>query len=182
MTQMGLHRPTGNSRVAVLPLANMSSDARDEIFCDGMAEELISALTKIAGLRVISRTSVMRYKNSKKSIGEISKELNVSAILEGSVRRAGNKIRITVQLADPKTEEQLWTEKYDRELEDIFEVQSEIAQKLADEVEIQINKSEKLKFDKKATDSEEAYILFLEGRHFLNTRTENGLKRAIELF
>src|SRR6266566_3886466 len=120
MTTMGLQRPTGNRRVAVLPLANMSSDARDEIFSDGMTEELISALSKIAGLRVIARTSVMRYKNSKKSIGEISKELNVSAILEGSVRRAGNKIRITVQLADPKTEEQLWTEKYDRDLEDIF--------------------------------------------------------------
>jgi len=107
----------------------MSSDARDEIFSDGMTEELISALSKIAGLRVIARTSVMRYKNSKKSIGEISKELNVSAILEGSVRRAGNKIRITVQLADPKTEEQLWTEKYDRDLEDIFAVQSEIARR-----------------------------------------------------
>ncbi len=103
------------NRIAVLPLANMSQDARDEIFSDGMTEELISALSKIAGLRVIARTSVMRYKDSKKPIGEISKELNVSAILEGSVRRAGNKIRITVQLADPKTEEQLWTEKYDRD-------------------------------------------------------------------
>src|SRR6266700_6954641 len=131
MTTMGLQRPTCNRRVAVLPLANMSSDARDEISSDGMTEELISALSKIAGLRVIARTSVMRYKNSKKSIVEISKELNVSAILEGSVRRAGNKIRITVQLADPKTEEQLWTEKYDRDLEDIFAVQSEIAQKVA---------------------------------------------------
>src|SRR6266702_2826751 len=174
MTTMGPQRSTGNRRVAVLPLANMSSDARDEIFSDGMTEELISALSKIAGLRVIARTSVMRYKNSKKSIGEISKELNVSAILEGSLRRAGNKIRITVQLADPKTEEQLWTEKYDRDLEDIFAVQSEIAQKVAGELEIQINK--------KATDSKEAYTLYLEGRHFLNTRTEDGLKRAIELF
>src|SRR5260370_19447519 len=182
MTQMGLHRPTGNSRVAVLPLANVSSDARDEIFSDGMTEELISALSKIAGLRVIARTSVMRYKNSKKSIGEISKELNVSAILEGSVRRAGNKIRITVQLADPKTEEQLCTEKYDRHLEDIFAVQSEIAQKVAGELEIQINKSEKLNLDKKATDRKQAYTLYLQARHFLNTRTEDGLKRAIELF
>ncbi|TMH96805.1 hypothetical protein E6H37_01615, partial [Candidatus Bathyarchaeota archaeon] len=126
-----------NRRIAVLPLANMSQDARDEIFSDGMTEELISSLSKIAGLRVIARTSVMRYKDTKKPISEISKELNVSAILEGSVRRAGNKIRITVQLADPKTEEQLWTEKYDRDLEDIFEVQSEIAHKVADELEIQ---------------------------------------------
>src|SRR2546425_3654016 len=88
MTTAGLQQPTGNRRIAVLPLANLSSDAKDEIFSDGMTEELISALSKIAGLRVIARTSVMRYKDSKKPLGEISKELNVSAILEGSVRRA----------------------------------------------------------------------------------------------
>jgi len=124
-----LQQQPDNRRIAVLPLANMSKDARDEIFSDGMTEELISSLSKIAGLRVIARTSVMRYKDAKKPIGEIGRELNVSAILEGSVRRAGNKIRITVQLGDPKTEEQLWTEKYDRDLEDIFAVQSEIAHK-----------------------------------------------------
>jgi len=142
-----LQQQPDNRRIAVLPLANMSKDARDEIFSDGMTEELISSLSKIAGLRVIARTSVMRYKDTKKPIGEIGRELNVSAILEGSVRRAGNKIRITVQLADPKTEEQLWTEKYDRDLEDIFAVQSEIAHKVADELEIQINKNEKLNLD-----------------------------------
>src|SRR6267378_7773 len=179
---MGLQRPTDNRRIAVLPLANMSSDARDEILSDGMTEELISALSKIAGLRVIARTSVMRYKNSKKSIGEISKELNVSVILEGSVRKAGNKLRITIQLADPETEEQLWSEKYDRNLGDIFAVQSEIAQKVANELEVQINRGEKLNLGKKATDSKEAYVLYLEGRHFLNTRTQNGLDTAIERF
>ena len=171
-----------NRRIAVLPLANMSSDANGEIFSDGMTEELISSLSKIAGFRVIARTSVMRYKDTKKPIGEIGKELNVSAVLEGSVRKAGNKIRITVQLADPETEEQTWSEKYDRDLEDIFEVQSEIARKVAEELEIQINKGEKLSLDKKATESKEAYTLYLEGRHFQNTRTENGLKKAIELF
>jgi TolB-like protein/Tfp pilus assembly protein PilF len=160
----------------------MSSDASDEIFSDGMTEELISALSKIAGLRVIARTSVMRYKDSKKPIGEISKELNVSAVLEGSVRKAGNKVRITIQLADAETEEQLWSEKYDRNLEDIFAVQSEIAQKVADELEVQINRGEKLNLSKKATDSKEAYVLYLEGRHFLNTRTQNGLNTAIERF
>src|SRR6267143_1462827 len=182
MTTTGLRRPDGNRRVAVLPLANMSSDASDEIFSDGLTEELISALAKIAGLRVIARTSVMRYKGSKKSIGEISKELNVSAILEGSVRKAGNKIRITIQLADPETEEQLWSEKYDRNLEDIFAVQSEIAQNVANELEVQINRGEKLNLGKKATDSKEAYVLYLEGRHFLNARTQNGLNTAIERF
>jgi TolB-like protein/Tfp pilus assembly protein PilF len=179
---MASRQEEGSRRIAVLPLTNMSQDAKDEIFADGMTEELISALSKIADLRVIARTSVMRYKNSKKPIGDISKELNVSAILEGSVRKAGNKIRIAVQLADPETEEQLWSEKYDRDLEDIFAVQSEIAQKVADELEVQIGKNERLNLGKKATDSNEAYTLYLEGRHFLNTRTEEGLRKAIELF
>jgi TolB-like protein/Tfp pilus assembly protein PilF len=160
----------------------MSSDANDEIFADGMTEELISALSKIAGLRVIARTSVMRYKDSKKPLGEISKELNVSAILEGSVRKAGNKIRITIQLADTETEEQMWSEKYDRDLEDIFAVQSEIAQNVANELEVEIKKAEKLSLSKKATDNKEAYTLYLEGRHFLNTRTEESLEKAIERF
>jgi len=160
----------------------MSQDAKDEIFADGMTEELISALSKVADLRVIARTSAMRYKNSKKPIRDISKELNVSAILEGSVRKAGNKIRISIQLADPETEEQLWSEKYDGDLEDIFAVQSEIAQKVADALEVEIKKSEKLSLGKKATGSEEAYALHLEGRYFLNTRTEESLNNAIERF
>src|SRR3989475_12856680 len=129
MTTAGWQQPTGNRRIAVLPLANLSPDAKDEIFSDGMTEELISALSKIAGLRVIARTSVMRYKNARKSIGEIGKELNGSAMLEGSVRKAENKVRITIQLADPETEQQMRSEKYDRDLDDIFAVQSEIAQK-----------------------------------------------------
>ena len=182
MTTAGLQQPTGNRRIAVLPLANLSSDAKDEIFSDGMTEELISALSKIAGLRVIARTSVMRYKDSKKPLGEISKELNVSAILEGSIQKAGNKIRITIQLADPETEEQMWSEKYDRDLEDIFAVQSEIAQKVAGELEVHIKKSERVSLIKKATESKEAYILYLEGRYFLNNRTEESLKKAIERF
>ena len=182
MTTAGLQQPTGNRRIAVLPLANLSSDAKDEIFSDGMTEELISALSKIAGLRVIARTSVMRYKDSKKPLGEISKELNVSAILEGSIQKAGNKIRITIQLADPETEEQMWSEKYDRDLEDIFAVQSEIAQKVAGELEVHIKKSERVSLIKKATESKEAYTLYLEGRYFLNNRTEESLKKAIERF
>lgn len=177
-----MQHPGDSRRIAVLPLANISTDAKDEIFSDGMTEELISALSKIAGLRVIARTSVARYKATTKTIGEIGKELNVSAILEGSVRNAGNKIRIAVQLADPETEEQLWSEKYDRDLEDVFAVQSEIAQKVADELEVQIKSSEKLNLGKKPTNSNEAFALYLEGRHFLNTRTEDGLRKAIERF
>ena len=179
---MAPQQQVNNRRIAVLPLINMSPDVKDEIFADGMTEELISALSKIADLRVIARTSVMRYKNSKKPIGEIGKELNVSAVLEGSIRKAGNRIRITIKLADTETEEQMWSEKYDRDLEDIFAVQSEIAQKVADELEVQIKRSEKLNLGRKATDSNEAYTFYLEGLHFLNTRTEGNLKKAVQLF
>ena len=176
-------QPQENSRrIAVLSLTNMSADPGDEIFSDGMTEELISALSKIAGLRVIARASVIRFKGSTKSIADIGRELNVSAILEGSVRKAGGKIRIGVQLDDPATEEQLWSAKYDRNLEDVFAVQSEIAQKVANELEVQINSSERLRLKKKPTDSNRAFTRYLEGRHFLNTRTEDGLKKAIELF
>lgn len=160
----------------------MSSDTKDEIFSDGMTEELISALSKIAELRVIARASVMRYKGSTKTIGEIGRELNVSAILGGSVRKAGNKIRIGVQLADTGTEEQLWSAKYDRDLEDVFTIQSEIAQKVADELEVQIRSNERQMLEKKPTESNQAFSLYLEGRHFLNKRTEVDLKKAVELF
>lgn len=160
----------------------MSTDAKDEIFADGMTEELISTLSKIAGFRVIARTSVAKYKGSTKTVAEIGKELTVSAILEGSVRKAGNKIRIAVQLADPETEEHLWSGKYDRELEDLFVVQSEIAKKVADELEVQIKSDERLYLGRKPTDSNQAFTLYFEGRHFLNTRTEDGLNKAIELF
>ncbi len=160
----------------------MSLETKDQMFSEGMTEELISALSKIAELRVIARTSIVRYKSSTKSIKEIGRELNVAAILEGSVRREGNKIRIGVQLADPESEEQLWSVMYDRDLEDVFTVQSEIAQKVANELEVQIHASEKRGLAKKATGSSQAFTLYLEGRHYMNTRTEEGLRRAIDFF
>src|SRR5713101_3086773 len=176
MTTMGLQRPTGNRRVAVLPLANMSSDARDEIFSDGMTEELISTLSKIAGLKVIARTSVMRYKGTDKPVVEIGKELDVGTILEGSVRKSGNKARITVQLVNSLTEEHLWSQSYDRDLEDVFLVQSEIAQRVARALKVRVLVREKQGLEKKATGVPEAYSLYLKGRHASNTRTEEGLK------
>ncbi|TMI62291.1 tetratricopeptide repeat protein [Candidatus Bathyarchaeota archaeon] len=169
-------------RIAVLPLSNISSDNRDEYFADGMTEELISTLSRIAGLRVIARTSVIRYKATTKPIIEIGKELGVNTILEGSVRKSGNKIRITAQLIDASSEEHLWAQEYDRELEDIFTIQSDIAKRIAKALKVRVMQSESLRLEKKATGIPEAYSFYLKGRHSSSTRAEAGLNSAIGYF
>ncbi len=169
-------------RLAVLPLANISPDPNDEFFSDGLTEELISTLSKIAGLAVIARTSVMRYKATTKPIREIGRELDVRFLLEGSVRRAGNKIRITIQLIDAGSDEHLWSEVYDRDLEDVFAIQSEIAQRVARALKVQIRRTERAGIDQRPTAVPEAYALYLQGRVSLNQRTEPSLRKAIELF
>jgi TolB-like protein len=118
-------------RIAVLPFANMSPDNADEYFADGMTEELITVLSKIGGLRVVARTSAMRFKGEKATVSRIGQELGVGSLTEGSVRRSINRVRITIKLIDTRSEEQLWAETYDRELQDIFSVQSDIAQQVA---------------------------------------------------
>ena len=123
-------------RVAVLPLQNMSLDPGDEYFADGMTEELITSLSGIRQLTVIARTSVMGYKGTTKKVKEIGRELEVGSVLEGSVRKAGNKVRITAQLIDTSTEGHLWAQNYDRNLDDVFMIQSEIAEKVAGELKI----------------------------------------------
>lgn len=172
----------GKRRLAVLPLSNISPDPKDEFFSDGLTEELISTLSKIAGLAVIARTSVMRYRASTKPIRDIGRELDVATLLEGSVRRAGNKIRITVQLIDATNDEHLWSEVYDRDLEDVFAIQSEIAQRVARALKVQIRRAEKAGIERKPTQVPEAYALYLQGRVSLNVRTEPSLRKAIELF
>ena len=147
-----------------------------------MTEELISTLSRIAGLRVIARTSVIQYKATTKPIIEIGKELGVNTILEGSVRKSGNKIRITAQLIDASTEEHLWAQDYDRDLEDIFTIQSDIAKRIAKALKVRIMQSENLRLEKKATGIPEAYSLYLKGRHSSSTRTEAGLNAAIRYF
>ena len=163
-------------------MANISPDNRDEYFADGMTEELISTLSRIAGLRVIARTSVIRYKATTKPIIEIGKELGVNTILEGSVRKSGNKIRITAQLIDASSEEHLWAQDYDRDLEDIFTIQSDIAKRIAKALKVRVMQSESLRLEKKATGIPEAYSLYLKGRHSSSTRTEAGLNAAIRYF
>ncbi len=169
-------------RIAVLPFANISADPKDEYFADGLTEELIANLTTVAGLRVIARTSVMKFKNTNKGIGEISDELNVGTILEGSVRKAGNKLRINAQLIDSASEEHLWAQNYDKEMEDVFAIQSDIAQKVAGALQVRLLSSEIEGIDKRATVNVEAYTMYLKGRYHWNKRSETGLTAAITHF
>ena len=137
-------KPTlDKNRVAVLPLQNMSPDPADEYFADGMTEELIDRLSQVKSLQVIARTSVMNYKKKEKNVSEIAKELSVGSVVEGSVRKAGNRVRVTVQLISAETEAHLWSSHYDKNLDDIFAVQSEIAEKVVGELKTQLLDSEK---------------------------------------
>jgi TolB-like protein/class 3 adenylate cyclase/Tfp pilus assembly protein PilF len=169
-------------RVAVLPFANISPDQADEYFSDGMTEELISSLSKTQGLRVIARTSVMKYKGTSKSIAEIGRDLNVGSVLEGSVRKAGDKIRITIQFVETSNEEPRWSQVYDREIRDIFAIQSDIAQKVAEALREQVLGGGTRVEEAKSTSSPEAYINYLRGRQLWNKRTAEDLAKAIEFF
>ena len=167
-------------RIAVLPFSNISPDPNDEYFADGMTEELISTLSKIRGLKVISRTSVLRYKQTNKSLSEIAKELNVGAVLEGSVRKAADDLRITVQLIDVESDEHLWSEDYDRKFENLFSLQKEIAQKVADSLQVTILPKESIELGKKPTQNLEAYTLYLKGRSYRHRGTLDSTKKTID--
>jgi TolB-like protein/class 3 adenylate cyclase/Tfp pilus assembly protein PilF len=169
-------------RLAVLPLTNISANEADEYFADGMTEELISNLSKISGLRVIARSSVMKYKNVTKDIRQIGQELMVSSILEGSVRKVNDKARITVQLVNVSTQEPVWSMDYDRELRDIFSIQSEIARSVANELKVIMASSEKKQLEKEYTADMDAFQEYLIGRYFLNTKTSDGIRMAIHHF
>jgi non-specific serine/threonine protein kinase len=175
---------TGSSdrSIAVLPFRNMSPDPENEWFSDGMTEDIIAHISKVADLKVISRTSVMRYKNTEKSIPEIGRELGVGAILEGSVRRAGNRLRIVSQLIDTRTDGHIWAETYDRELEDVFEVQSDVARKIADALSAELSPQEMQNIDKKPTGDLTAYDCYLKGRDYYYQYTKPANENAIELF
>jgi TolB-like protein len=152
-------------RIAVLPLANISHDPSDEYFADGMTEELINALSHVQGLKVIARTSVTRYKKTPKTISEIGKELGVGSVMEGSVRKAGDRVRVTTQLIDVATEEHLWSENYDRKVEDIFAIQSDVAGMVAEALKARLLEEEKKKLASGSTGSQEAYDRYLLARY-----------------
>lgn len=173
-------------RIAVLPLANISPDPRDEYFADGLTEELISVLSQIRGLRVIARTSVGQYKGTAKSIGQIGSELGVGSVLEGSVRKADGQLRITVQLIDVGTEEHRWAQTYDRRLENVFAIQAEVAEKTAEALKVELLKSERDAIQERPTSSLKAYESYLRGiqasRRFLDNRDETTDAEAVRCF
>jgi len=169
--------------IAVMPFANLSNDPEQEYFSDGMLDEILDRLFKIGDLKVISRTTSMRYKNSELSLKEIANELGVATILEGSVRKLGNNLRITVQLIDARTDTHLWSEIYDRDLSDVFEIQSEIAQTIARELKAVITPQEKALIEKVPTDNLEAYNYFLIGNeYYLRSYEEQDYSIAISMY
>ncbi len=160
--------------IAVLPFINLSSDKNDEYFADGMCDEILTNLSKIGNLKVISRTSVMQYKNTKKNLREIAGELGVNNILEGSVQKSNDRIRINVQLINAKTDEHLWAESYDRENKDVFTIQSEIAKKIAEAMHATLSEKEKSLVELKPTENLQAYDLYLRGKKYINEYITNN--------
>ncbi len=169
-------------RIAVLPFANISPDPADEYFADGLTEELIGTMSKIRELSVISRTSVMQYKGRSKPIPEIGGELNAGTILEGSVRKAGNRVRVSIQMIDATEDKHLWAENYDREIQDIFSVQSDIASRVADALKVELLAGERKGIGKALTNSIEAHNLYLKGVYHFNRGSPSDIERAIEYF
>ncbi len=169
--------------IAVLPFTSFSDEKEDSYFADGMHDDILTQLSKIKDINVISRTSVVQYKNTTKTMGEIAKELNVVHILEGSVRRAGNQIRIVSQLINAVTDKHIWSETYDRDYADIFAIQSDVAKKIAAALKATLTPEEIEYIEEKPTDNMEAYDYFLKGKHFWYTyTTQEGNQRAVDLF
>jgi TolB-like protein/DNA-binding winged helix-turn-helix (wHTH) protein/Flp pilus assembly protein TadD len=168
--------------LAVLPLDSLSSDASQDFFADGMTDELISELGRISALRVISRTSVMSYKHARKPLPEIARELNVDAVVEGTVLRSGDKVRITAQLIEASTDKHLWSQSYEGDLRDTLELQSKVARAIADQIQINLSPHEQAALKNVKIVNPEAYVSFLKGRYFWNKRTVDSLKVALAYF
>ncbi len=171
------------NRLAVLPFINMSADPENEYFSDGITEELLNALTKVEGLQVTSRTSVFAFKGKHADIRDIAITLNVDKVLEGSVRKSGNRVRITAQLINAADGYHIWSETYDRNLNDIFEVQDEISGIIANKLRENLTAQQKsTTLVRTPTQNVEAYTHYLKGLHFLNKMTPADSKRSITSF
>jgi serine/threonine-protein kinase len=166
--------------LAVLPFANLSADKDNEYFSDGLAEEILNALTQLPGLRVIARTSAFAFRGRENAIAEIGEKLQVSSVLHGSVRRAGNRIRVGAQLIDVADESQLWSERYDREMRDVFDIQDEIAQAIVTELKIKLGAKSGRPLVKRYTENLEAHSLFLKGSFHMFRLTNEELERGRE--
>ena len=168
--------------LAVLPLDNHSGEAGQEYFADGMTEALITSLAKIQALRVISRTSAMQYRGARKSLPQIANELNVDAVIEGSVFRSGDRVRIAAQLIHAPTDQHLWADSYERDFKDVLSLQSEIAQRIADEVRVTVTPQERESLKRTRQVNPEAHEHYLRGRYHWNKRSEQSVKKAVTHF
>ena len=168
--------------IAVLPLANLSGDPAQEFFADGMTEALIADLAKISSLKVISRTSVMRYRGTTRPLPEIARELGVDAVIEGSVQRSKDRIRITAQLIDAASDRHLWADSYDRSAQDVLALQSEVARAIATQVRARVSPEETARLQNARTVKPEAYEAYLLGLHHIARRNPESLERAFESF
>src|ERR1700739_3309678 len=168
--------------LAFLPLESLSSDASQDYFADGMTDELISDLGQINALRVISRTSVMSYKRARKPLPQIARELNVDAVVEGTVLRSGNEVRITAQLIEASADKHLWSQSYEGELRNTLALQNDVARAIADQIRINLNPQEKAALKKVRVVNPEAFESYLKGRYFWNKRTAEGLNVALAYF
>ena len=175
---------TLDKSVAVLPFENLSSDKENAFFAQGIQDEIITTLSKISGLRVISRTSTARYNSAPENLPEIARQLRVSNMLEGSVQKAGDRVHINVQLIQADTDAHLWAQSYDRQLTDIFSVEAEVAKSIADSLQATLSPQEKARVETKPTTNADAYVLYLRGREY-QTRPDNLLqdfRSAINLY
>jgi len=177
--------PAGSSRtksIAVLPFADMSPQRDQEYFCEGIAEEIINALTKIDALHVASRTSAFAFKGKNEDIGEIGRKLKVATVLEGSVRKAGDRLRVTAQLVNVANGYHLWSERYDRQLEDVFAIQDEIAENIVKALRVVLSEDEKRAIEKPRTENVEAYEYYLRGRQYFHQFRRKGMQFARRMF
>ena len=177
-----MHRPPVIRSLAVLPLESLSSEASQDYFADGMTDELISDLGQINALRVISRTAVMTYKHARKPLPQIARELNVDAVVEGTVLRSGDQVRITAQLIEAATDKHLWSQSYEGELRDTLTLQNKVASAIADQIRINLNPQEQAALKNTKFVNPQAYEFYLKGRYFWNKRTADGLKVALAYF
>jgi TolB-like protein/DNA-binding winged helix-turn-helix (wHTH) protein/Flp pilus assembly protein TadD len=168
--------------LAVLPLESLSNDETQDYFADGMTDQLITDLGQISALRVISRTSVMVYKHARKPLPQIARELNVDAVVEGTVLRSGDRVRITAQLIEAATDKHLWAQSYEGELRDTLTLQNNVANAIAEQIRINLNPQEQAALKKVTVVDPEAYESYLKGRYFWNKRTADGLSKAIDYF
>jgi TolB-like protein len=174
--------PRPSNSIAVLPFINMSADPAQEYFCDGLTEELINALSKINDLRVVARTSAFTFKGGNQDVRKIGRKLDVRTVLEGSVRKSGNNLRITAQLINVFDGYHLWSERYDRELKDVFNIQDEISLAIVDKLKVKLHESEKEKLVKRYTDNVVAYNFYMQGLYVFNQINMSVLDTSIEYF